>query len=789
MPFNLNQDPYTQLRDIVAEQTRPVLAWVGSGVSAGAGLPTWPALRETLVDGLHNKAESFGDNRSERQRLHSGAELATAEESPWVAFEMLRSLLGKTSYRELVRGSFADVHRVATPDLYRDLWKLRIKGMLTLNLDRLAARSMGEVHGDQTPIELSGTAIDRLRTSLSGRRPIVANLHGIFEDTDTWIFTHKQLAALGKKSGYRSLIETCLSMFTIVFVGISVDDIAVGGHLDRMRALDIELPTHFWISDRRDFAIDQWAEDAGVRMIRYAAKGGDHSQLAELFGDLATYLSHDANGSPPVSRVSTAMAAHDLPDEAEMLSWAAEDIRTALNAHATKLLTPRSVTAYEEYERFAREYDQAIYRAWYATTQSDKNKLLGYELEEHVARGAFGNVFKAQSPRGTIVAIKILLDEVRQDAQALQSFRRGVQSMRILEERQVSGMAAYLEASEIPACVVMEWIEGPNLAEAKQAKRIDDWYSLLPIAQKLTRIIRTAHMLPERVLHRDIRPSNIMLRNYWLDPEACDVVVLDFDLSWHQGALERSVLHAASAGYLAPEQLRTTKYASTRSALVDSFGLGMTLFYLCGGREPIPEQHRHSSWIDDVQHACGRLEGSSWRSLPTRFARLIIACTRDKQSDRWGMAEIERELGLLGSTLGADVEIDPELIAEEIAARSDSLLGYVWDDDAAEASRDSGTGLRLAVRADMVNEEIEAHVHYVSQGSGERGKLNRYLNESVRTLRDQFASAGWKVTQNQSGFGYLDVSARVPADAVAPNVDTAVQLLDRLFGALKMDRV
>ena len=699
MSFNVDQDPYKALRHIVAEQTRPILAWVGSGVSASAGLPTWPSLRQVLIEGLHSKADTL--DHGDRSRLHAAADLAATDDSAWIAFEILKTHLGATSFRDLIRGPFADVHGVATPAIYGDLWNLRIKGMLTLNLDRLAARSMGEAHPGQTLIELSGSAVERLRTQLSSPRPIVANLHGIFEDTATWVFTNKQLARLSESPGYRSFIETCLSMFTIIFVGISVDDIAVGGHLNRLRQLEVELPTHFWITDHQEYYTDQWAESVGVRVIRYVARGDDHAEITELFRDLGTFVSRDAENLPPVNSVSPTVGSSTLPPEGEILTWPADEIRSALNSHAQRLLASRSEDAYREYEDFSKEYDQAIYRAWYASTQPGKNQLLGYQLEEHVARGAFGNVYRARSPDGGQVAIKVLLDEVRQDPQALQSFRRGVQSMRILEERHVSGMAAYLQASEIPAFVVMEWIEGPNLAEAKRAKRISDWYSVLRIAEKLTRTIRSAHMLPERVLHRDIRPANVMLRNYWLEEEACDVVVLDFDLSWHRGALEQSVLHTTSAGYLAPEQLRPTAAASTRSAFVDAFGIGMTLLYLCGGKEPIADQHRHTSWTQDVADACAQLPRPAWTSLPKRFTRLILSCTHDVQSDRWDLAEIERELQLLGSALNGSGAIDPELLVEEIAARSVTLYDYDWNEDAAEASKDSGTGLGLALRGDL----------------------------------------------------------------------------------------
>jgi serine/threonine protein kinase len=787
VPFNVDQDPYVALRNIVAEQTRPILAWVGSGASASSGLPTWPALRAALTEGLRKKADSV--DASDRSRLHAAADRAAREDSPWVAFEILRANLGTTSFRDLVRAPFAEVHRKPTPCIYADLWQLRLKGMLTLNLDRLAARSMGEAHPGQTLIELSGDAVERLRSNLSGPRPLVANLHGIFEDTDTWVFTQSQLSQLAKRPGYQAFIETCLSMFTIIFVGISVDDIAVGSHLERLSELDIEVPTHFWVTDHREYYIDQWAESVGIRVVRYEAQDGDHTQLAEFFRDLGTYVSIDADNPPPVNSVAPSTPASSLPPEDEMLAWPANEIRTVLNAHAQQILGNPSVDAYNEYEEFAREYDQAIYRAWYASTQPGKNQLLGYELDSHVARGAFGNVYRARSSQGYEVAIKILLDEVRGDAQGLQSFRRGVQSMRILEERHVEGMAAYLEASEIPACVVMEWIEGPNLAQAKQANQIADWFTVLRIGERLTRTIRRAHMLPERVLHRDIRPANVMLRNHWLDPESLDVVVLDFDLSWHRGALERSVLHTTSAGYLAPEQLRPTGGASTRSAFVDAFGIGMTLLYLCGGREPTPDQHRHASWSTDVTNSCAALPAPQWISLPRRFARMIIACTHDVQSDRWDLAEIERELVFLGAVLRNGGEVNSELLVEEIAARSKTLGDYSWNSDAAEARRDQGTGLILSLRADLGNDEVEAGASYVSGAAADRAKMRRYLAQASKALRDQFVAAGWSVKRNDVGPGHMHIQGRAPADALSSDIKGAARFIDKLFGNLKMDRM
>jgi len=126
--------------------------------------------------------------------------------------------------------------------------------------------------------------------------------------------------------------------------------------------------------------------------------------------------------------------------------------------------------------------------------------------------------------------------------------------MRILSDRHVPGMVPYLEAWEIPTSSVMELVDGPNLEDAVSANYANDWETRMRIAAELTKIIRTAHSVPERVLHRDIRPANIMLKGYYDQTVPWKVVVLDFDLSWHRDAAEGSLnLATSSNGYLSPE--------------------------------------------------------------------------------------------------------------------------------------------------------------------------------------------------------------------------------------------
>ena len=161
------------------------------------------------------------------------------------------------------------------------------------------------------------------------------------------------------------------------------------------------------------------------------------------------------------------------------------------------------------YRTFSLAYDQAIYRAWYTSRRRrEHNHLLGHQLHQEVARGAFGkeSIMPSDSD-GNSIAGKVLHEEMRQNEELFQAWpRRGVRSMKILSSHDVQGMVPYRKAFEIPAFVVMDWIDGPDLGVAVASRLVADWDLILRIGSDTANIVRKGHLLPERVLHRDIRP-------------------------------------------------------------------------------------------------------------------------------------------------------------------------------------------------------------------------------------------------------------------------------------------
>jgi serine/threonine protein kinase len=596
------------------------------------------------------------------------------------------------------------------------------------------------------------------------------------------VFTNEELKAITEDPAYQVFIRTALVSSTVLFVGVSADDIAVGGHLEFLSRAGISQGPHFWLTDRVDLQTDRWAEAAGVLAIRYRVVGGDHTELDEALDDLATFIPQEDLAEPQPVMPAVALPVVDLKEPEELVRDDAETIRLVLNRVAVDILKDDSAESHQRFADFCDKYDEAIHRAWYTSARAGKNRLLGFELLSEEKQGAFGKVYKAQGASGDHLAIKVLHNEIRSDQDLLHSFRRGVRSMRILSERSVKGTVPYLQASEIPAFVVMPWIEGANLCDAVASRQLESWADKLSTCVELVGIIREAHALPERVLHRDLRPSNIMIEGLFTGDR--HVVVLDFDLSWHLGGHEKSVIHGSSlAGYLAPEQIQRIPGASTRHSAVDSFGLGMTLYFIVAGRDPVPDQHLHSEWAGTVASAAQRYVATNWTSLPQRFARLVLAATRHNQQDRWDVSQIYGELERLRAADSCPTEVrSADMLAEEIAARTTTFRDYTWDEDQKSARSSTASGMLFELSGDDSRNELILSMS--SEQIKTAGKRAERADASSKAARDILTKSGWRIESFDTSKGSVSIVGSKSSGEGSLYMDACVRSVDRAAGEL-----
>ncbi len=322
MSFDTQQQPYKDLRSVIAGRSGKIICWTGSGLSTAANLPTWPQLKQQLLSQLREKASTTAEPYS--ASLMSAARQAENETNPWVAFQILKQHLGRSTYRNTIRESIRPALTANCPPVYRYIWQIGAIGILNLNLDRLATKAWNTVTNKKGLTEFSGRDAGGLVHILKSPRPFIANLHGIADDEKSWVLTKRELDELLNNEGYRMFVQSCLATTTILFLGVSANDRAVGGHLEALTKAGIDTGSHYWLTRRSDMETDTWAEQAGIQIIRYE----QHSDVVGFFEDIIQHLPNEGTPPPPV-RFEGDLESQEppLPDKDYLLQQNSEYIR------------------------------------------------------------------------------------------------------------------------------------------------------------------------------------------------------------------------------------------------------------------------------------------------------------------------------------------------------------------------------------------------------------------------------------------------------------------------------
>jgi tRNA A-37 threonylcarbamoyl transferase component Bud32 len=203
-------------------------------------------------------------------------------------------------------------------------------------------------------------------------------------------------------------------------------------------------------------------------------------------------------------------------------------------------------------------------------------RLDHYQVLEVVGRGGMGVVFKARDTRlQRVVAIKVLAASLAASGAARQRFFREARAAAAVRDEHVVGIHAVSDEGGPTPYLVMEFIAGVTLEKRVQRREPLAAKEVLRIGLQAALGLAAAHR--QGLIHRDVKPANILLEN-----GVERVKLTDFGLARaaDDASLSQAGVVAGTPLFMSPEQAR----GEPLDGRSDLFSLGSVLYTLCTGR-------------------------------------------------------------------------------------------------------------------------------------------------------------------------------------------------------------
>jgi serine/threonine-protein kinase len=255
-----------------------------------------------------------------------------------------------------------------------------------------------------------------------------------------------------------------------------------------------------------------------------------------------------------------------------------------------------------------------------------------FRVERVIGRGGMGVVVEARHlGLGEVVAIKLLLDDVKLSAETVGRFEREAQAAAKLRSPHVVRVSdiGVLPPDDRPY-MVMELLHGRDLGQIVKRDGALPPGLAADIAIQVCEALTAAHA--QGIVHRDIKPTNLFVTDEG-DGRPC-VKILDFGIAKAPEAedfsLTRTSTMLGTPGYMSPEQLRSSRGVDTRT---DIWSIGIVLYEVLEGRRPFTGET-----FSELCLQIGVDEAPPLVRAPPALAAVVMRCLAKSPDHRYQSA-------------------------------------------------------------------------------------------------------------------------------------------------------
>lgn len=206
--------------------------------------------------------------------------------------------------------------------------------------------------------------------------------------------------------------------------------------------------------------------------------------------------------------------------------------------------------------------------------QPPTREVGGYRLLHSLGSGGMGTVYEAVDAEDRHVALKLLHPAFSADEAARERLRREVATLHRVKGESVARVLD-AEAESAEAFIVTELIDGQSLEDSIREHGPMDADELADLADGLAGALESVHAAG--VLHRDLKPGNVMLTDD-------GPVVIDFGISQlaDDPRITQTGLVTGTPGYVDPQVM----HGSNPTIAGDWWGWAAVLVFAATGRQP-----------------------------------------------------------------------------------------------------------------------------------------------------------------------------------------------------------